>query len=86
VNAGAKKVQFVCVRPAHHRRCAMVEICEHVGLAAYCPAGDIGGHDWMPTSTDVAALLHLGFIVGVREGDIAPADKREDDEFVLIRA
>ncbi len=82
-----RTVQFVCVRPAHHRRWATAELCEHAGLAAYCPAGCAGDHDWMPASTDLATLIHLGFI-RVREGDLAPADEREghdDGALVLIR-
>ncbi len=86
MNAGAKMVQFVCVRPAHHRRGAAAELCAHCGLAAYCPAGDVGGHDWMPTSTDLATLIHLGF-VRTHEGDLAAdeRDEAEDDALIVVR-
>ncbi len=77
MNAGTKKVQFVCVRPAHHRRWAAAELCEHAGLGAYCPAGAVGEHDWMPASTDLATLTHVGFH-RTREG--VAADERAADE------
>ena len=56
-------LQFVCMRPLHHRhRTSPLSLCEHKGCAAYCPAGDIGGHDWLPVSTDLAGLAGLGYV------------------------
>lgn len=90
MSAPAWKVQFVCVRAAHHRRRSTVErLCEHFGCVAYCPAGDIGEHDWMPTAADLLGLARVGY-VGGRDGAGATAqDERarlDEDAPVLIRA
>ena len=56
-------VQFVCMRPSHHRhRTRPLSVCEHKGCAAYCPAGDVDGHDWLAVSTDLARLAGLGYV------------------------
>lgn len=68
-----RTVQFVCVRGAHHRRGpGAASLCEHLGCGAYCPAGDVPGHEWMPTSTDLSTLVDLGYVR-------APKDDHEDD-------
>ncbi len=87
--ADTGKVQFVCLRAAHHRRWATGErLCANLGCAAYCPAGDIGDHEWMPTATDLLGLTRLGYIRPRDEADLAAEDERErrDDAVpVLIR-
>lgn len=86
--ADTRTVQFVCLRAAHHRRWATVErLCEHLGCAAYCPAGDIGEHDWMPAATDLLGLARLGYIRPRDEADLATDEgqRLDDDVLVLIR-
>lgn len=76
------KIHFVCVRGSHHRRAtAATHLCRHLGCPAFCPAGDVGDHDWVVTSTDIATLARLGYVV-TREpaGSTAHAE-----EPVLIR-
>lgn len=54
-------VFYVCVRADHHRRRGgQAKLCEHLGCSAYCPAGDVEGHDWMAALTDTARLEQLG--------------------------
>jgi hypothetical protein len=81
------KVQFVCVRGSHHRQRATTELCEYLGRPAYCPSGEVGGHEWLATATDFATLARLGY-VPVTVVDPRDAD-REDDAAdrppVLIR-
>lgn len=79
-------VQFVCVRAEHHRRTARSQVvCEHLGCLSYCPAGEVGGHDWMPTMTDLATLACLGFETAGDNGDGVGAETEElADERVPI--
>lgn len=76
------KIHFVCVRGSHHRHAAATtHLCRHLGCPAFCPAGDVGEHEWVVTSTDIATLARLGYVV-TRE----PAGMAErTDEHVLIR-
>lgn len=79
-------VQFVCLRPAHHRRrLKALSLCEHQGCAAYCPAGDVDEHDWLPVLTRTASLVSLGYAPA--HGDVpARGEEREaEDDLVLIR-
>ncbi len=82
----AKAIQFICVTAAHHRLGTAGEAaCEHFGCAAYCPAGDVGHHEWMPTWTDLGSLAALGY---VRDGEDAADEctpEAADDRLVLIR-
>lgn len=88
MSAGSEKIHFVCVRAAHHRRWATGDLCEHLGLAAYCPAGDVADHDWMPTATDRSGLVLLGYTRTRVETDVGSGDEREprdEDVPLLIR-
>lgn len=59
--ATAVTVLYVCVRADHHRRRSTSgQLRENDGRAAYCPAGDAQGHDWMPALTDTLRLGCLG--------------------------
>ena len=79
-----RTVQFVCVRGAHHRRgTGAASLCEHLGCDAYCPAGDVPGHEWMPTSTDLSTLVDLGYVRS--RGDEARADDEADDAALIHR-
>ncbi len=70
---GTKQVQLVCVRAVHHRHQAAECLCDVAGFTGYCPAGDVGGHDWMPVMTDLSSLARIGFLRD-DEGEHAPAD------------
>jgi len=82
---GGERVLFVCVRAGHHRHWAKAGgLCEHLGCAAYCPAGDIADHDWMAASTDVFNLTRLGYLRPLRDEDLAAEDDETDDQPMLI--
>lgn len=85
MNARETRVDFVCFRAAHYRkRSAATAVCEHFGCPAYCPAGDVGDHEWVALSTDLARLARLGYAgLGGREEPEEPADR--DSHPVLIR-
>lgn len=87
MRADTTRIQFVCVRAAHHRRGTRAEgLCAYLGCAAYCPAGDIGAHDWMPASTDVATLARLGYLRTRDEAERESDDQGlEDDPPILVR-
>lgn len=81
-----KDVQFVCVRAAHHRHWAPVAtLCEHLGCAAWCPAGDVGDHEWLPAATDIVGLSQLGYRRAARDAGGAEKHDADDDARVLIR-
>lgn len=85
--ASERHVEFVCVRAAHHRRMAASPcFCDVDGWRGYCPAGDVGGHDWMSTSTDIATLRHLGYCSGPASDEVAGAERNEHDGLVLTRS
>lgn len=76
-------IDFVCVRAAHHRHMAVSPcLCDVEGWRGYCPAGDIGGHDWMPTSTDIATLRELGYCCGPFSD--APEHRVEEEGAALL--
>lgn len=76
-------VAFVCVRAAHHRHIVKAPcLCDVGGWRGYCPAGDVGGHDWMSTSTDLATLRRLGYYSASDADD--EAEHESDDATVLI--
>lgn len=80
---GTQRIEFVCVRAAHHRRQAMAEdVCEFAGFLAYCPAGDIGGHEWMAAPTDLATLTRVGLRRAREAAD--DTDERHPDMPELI--
>ena len=69
-----KRIQFVCVRAAHHRSVTPQKVvCEHYGCDAFCPAGDVGDHEWLPTTTDLVGLGCLGYVRYADDG--APAEE-----------
>lgn len=80
-------VALVCVRAAHHRHMVEAPRLRDVdGWRGYCPAGDIGGHDWMSTATDLATLRHLGYCWGPASDEVAGAERDDDDALVLTRS
>jgi hypothetical protein len=80
------KVQFVCVRAEHHRRTSRSRVvCEHLGCPSYCPAGDVGGHDWMPTLTDLATLGCLGYETRYEDELGAAADELAEERTPIAR-
>lgn len=79
-------VHFVCVRAGHHRRgTTAARVWEYLGRPAYCPAGDVAGHDWMVTSTGLDALARLGYIVEGRSSEKEKEGEAADEPPVLIR-
>ena len=80
---GELQVAFVCVRAAHYRHMAASPcFCDVGGWRGYCPAGDVGGHDWMSTSIDLATLRRLGYYSASDADD--EAERESDDATVLI--
>lgn len=85
-NAQGIEILYVCARPDHHRRRAReTRPVEHLGCAAYCPAGDLGGHEWMPTQTDLTRLQELSICPGACSDTQAEPPGRPERELVLIR-
>lgn len=79
-------VQFVCMRPAHHRhRMSALSLCEHQGCAAYCPAGDVGDHDWLPVLTRTASLVSLGYAPARADVPAMGEEREAEGDLVLIR-
>jgi len=87
VSAGEIRVDFVCVRAAHHRRRPTSPcLCDHLGRPAYCPAGDVDDHDWMPLATELARLARIGYARIADVHDEKEAGEPDDDRIlVLIR-
>lgn len=82
----SQRIEFVCVRSAHHRHAAASPcLCDVGGWHGYCPAGDVGGHDWMPTSTDLMTLEQLGYRRSQRSDEAVAREREDDDALVLIR-
>lgn len=80
VRRGWAEILYVCVRAEHHRhRVAGAEPGEHRGCAAYCPAGALDGHEWLPCNTDLERLISAGIASG------EPAEARRGREILLIR-
>jgi hypothetical protein len=55
------------------------------GWRGYCPAGDIGGHDWMSTSTDLATLRNIGYCWSPASQSEDDAESEREDATALIR-
>jgi hypothetical protein len=82
-----ERVEFVCVRAAHHRRAATTRcLCDVGGWHGYCPAGDIGDHEWLPITSDLVRLTQLGYRWRPRSDEPVERDDRQDDDtLALIR-
>lgn len=78
-------IVFVCVRPEHHRRRAIgAALSENLGRSAYCPAGDLEGHDWLPGPTDRARLACLGMCPPHSDDPQPPERSSSAGNLVLI--
>ena len=80
------RVQFVCLRAEHHRlRPVGSTLRQYLGHSAYCPAGDVGDHDWMPVATDLLRLARVGFLYPLDEPEATDTEPPSDDDLVLMR-
>lgn len=78
-------VRYVCLRPSHHRRRASgVQLGQHLGCPAYCPAGDVEGHEWMPALTDVERLGCVGLCPPTCPENEQDPTAQGEDELLLI--